>query len=918
MPQYVRWKRCISVILRAIVVGLLASAVAVEAQVLPFRIYTHKDGLPSDQITAVLQDSRGFLWIGTSEGVSRFDGRLFTNFSVRDGLGIGQVNQIIESMKSPGTIYLALAGGGVTKYAGGAFTTRQLDSSFISNYVMSIVEDSLGDFWCTTSAGLYRFNDSRSTRIIEKLNARFFDAADSIVLYRTRRRNEISHPLVDDPAWHLENVAGMPRRGITCSYVDRERVLWIGTAWEGLWKLADHDLVSFPIRSSEPGHYNYSPAVADRGSHLWAISGDGLWEYWREGTRAWHAYLHPGTSRNSHGWLDGVAIDSSGMLWAVYTGGWLTAFRLSREERGPARLERTIEFSPLPEGATYTNRDPLAYAFDADGHLLYALPDGGIAVYNVRPVPRLLRNLGKQEGIDMGALFALTVDRDGAIWAGGYGDGVVSVASNGSSRRYLTGDGLPEMAIRSICVDGNGHVWVGTRRSGIAVLRGKKFESISVLDGLISNSVWSLAEDESGHMWAGTSVGLQAIDETTLKPLPPWPGRSGNWTGKSGVTPRGELWWHESGVAFRISDYPEPARNVVPPPVYITGVSVNGREETLSDNPTTSYEQNNWMIRFVGLSMKDPDGVKYRYTLGTTDGGWSSPINERSVTLGALAPGAYTFMVEAINADGVRSERPARYSFSINPPYWMTSWFLGTAFVIFGTLLYTLYRFRLRKIVELERLRTAIATDLHDDIGTSLTRIALYADASLREYPDVGVNADEGDRNDPREWLRDIGVISRGLVDAMNDIVWAVDPKNDSFESVLIRMKTLAARMFDAKGIDYDIHIGEDLSAVALPIRERRQFFLVFKEAVNNVIKHARATRVDLSIHRAGPMLWLEVRDNGAGFRESALRAGNGLRNMRDRAVSLGGECTIESTPGYGTKVSFKMTIPKMPAGLFA
>jgi len=147
-------------------------------------------------------------------------------------------------------------------------------------------------------------------------------------------------------------------------------------------------------------------------------------------------------------------------------------------------------------------------------------------------------------------------------------------------------------------------------------------------------------------------------------------------------------------------------------------------------------------------------------------------------------------------------------------------------------------------------------------------------------------------------------------VDSMNDIVWAVDPKNDSLESVLIRMKSLAARAFDVKGIDYVIHIGDDLASLSLPIRERRQFFLVFKEAVNNVIKHARATRVDLSIDRAGTVLSLELRDDGTGFDVSAPGEGNGLRNMRERAKTLGGQCTISSTPGAGTKVVFTMNIP--------
>jgi signal transduction histidine kinase len=209
----------------------------------------------------------------------------------------------------------------------------------------------------------------------------------------------------------------------------------------------------------------------------------------------------------------------------------------------------------------------------------------------------------------------------------------------------------------------------------------------------------------------------------------------------------------------------------------------------------------------------------------------------------------------------------------------------------------------------MERMRTAIATDLHDDIGTSLTRIALYADASLRELGDrPGHSADEksGKLSD---LLKDIGGTSRGLVDAMSDIVWAVDPKNDSLENVLIRMKTLAARMFDAKGIDYYFHITPDLSSLEMPLQLRRHFFLVFKEAVNNIIKHAHASRVDLSIQRSDGALILDLQDNGTGFDISVPKQGNGLRNMKQRASVLGGECDISSQPGKGTTVRFTMRI---------
>jgi nitrate/nitrite-specific signal transduction histidine kinase len=370
----------------------------------------------------------------------------------------------------------------------------------------------------------------------------------------------------------------------------------------------------------------------------------------------------------------------------------------------------------------------------------------------------------------------------------------------------------------------------------------------------------------------------------------------------------GGIMWGAGANTFLVYDYGE-IQEKVPPLVHVISATANGMELRLDQYSELQHDQNNVAVEFVGIGFRSENAMRYEFMLAGADKKWSDPSGQRRINYAALKPGRYKFLVKAITGEGIASATTASFSFGILPPFWQRLWFVALSALLTSVLLFGLYRYRVHKLLEMERMRTAIATDLHDDIGTSLTRIALYADASLRELSNrLGDSPDERSGK-LRDLLKDIGGTSRGLVDAMSDIVWAVDPKNDSLENVLIRMKTLAARMFDAKGIDYFIHVAADLSSLQMPLQFRRHFFLVFKEAVNNVIKHAHATRVDLSIRRANGTLILELRDNGTGFDTSVSKLGNGLRNMKQRASALGGEFDLSSQPGKGTTVRFTMRI---------
>jgi len=354
------------------------------------------------------------------------------------------------------------------------------------------------------------------------------------------------------------------------------------------------------------------------------------------------------------------------------------------------------------------------------------------------------------------------------------------------------------------------------------------------------------------------------------------------------------------------------------PPVVLTSFKVFDMPVALdrsilaTDVVHLAYDQNFFSVEFVALSFVAPDKNRYAYKLEGLDENWVNAGTRRFANYTNIDPGTYTLRVKGSNNDGVWNEKGVTLTIIIPPPYYKTWWFRGVVFAFVALALFLMYRYRVKKLLEIERIRTSIATDLHDDIGSTLTEIALFSDVGIREIrslsPGKPITGAEAEK--VTSLLEEIGHTSRTLIDSMNDIVWAIDPKNDSFEFLLLRMKTHAARMFDARGINYDIEIPSELSELELPLGFRRRFFLIFKEAINNIIKHAHPTKVQLTLAKERSALVMSITDNGVGFDARVASEGNGLRNMDARATALGGTLSITSARAGGTSITLRAPIP--------
>ncbi|HTF38785.1 MAG TPA: ATP-binding protein, partial [Blastocatellia bacterium] len=425
----------------------------------------------------------------------------------------------------------------------------------------------------------------------------------------------------------------------------------------------------------------------------------------------------------------------------------------------------------------------------------------------------------------------------------------------------------------------------------------------------------SVTEDQQGRMYIGTSQGVDRLDPTSghIRHYTVADGLASNFVNVAYRDRQGALWFGTLQGLSRL--LPEPDVTPKAPPILISGLRIAGENYDVSPlgqadvvGPELSANQNDLQIDFSSISVGAAASLRYQYKLEGGARDWSASTAQRSITYARLSPGAYRFLVRAVGADGTNSLTPATVSFTILRPIWQRWWFVTIAvlFAVGGAA--TLYKYRVNRLLELERVRTRIATDLHDDIGASLSRMAILSEV-------VKLQSDGHNEHSTR-MLTDISDSARSLVDSMSDIVWSIDPRRDDLQSVVRRVRQFAADVLEAQGIKCDLWVAPELEQVKLKPEQRRHLFLIFKEALANIARHARCTSVLLRLTIAGHQLRAEISDDGSGFvaiptseRVSNGRGGHGVENMRARAVQLGGRLEINSTPGAGTRLTLTMPL---------
>ena len=455
------------------------------------------------------------------------------------------------------------------------------------------------------------------------------------------------------------------------------------------------------------------------------------------------------------------------------------------------------------------------------------------------------------------------IERDtlGNMWLAMDGEGLLKVEETprGGYKFHLfnTANGLNDPAMGKMCMDPNGHIWL-------------------INYGLLHLNPY----DGSIHIfneYNGLNRGL-SIDESLY--VDPWGNILIGLDGQFETKNTRELDYSNWDIKLLIETIEVNGKN------YMTGTSIL----------RLKADENNLTFRFSAICFQDVEQVLFKYKLEGYDKAWILSGTNREARYTNLPPGEYRFCVSVSNRGRWLNEvNSARIV--IRPFFYKTIWFFLLVLVFLGIIITGVFRYRVSQLLKLERLRTRIATDLHDDVGSTLSSISILSDVMIKNIQDP----------ESQRMLSIIGRNSHAMLEKLDDLIWMVNPSNDSFRNLGLRIREYAIPLFESAKIRFDIRFDERLSSLSLPMDVRRNIYLIIKEAVNNLVKYSECKTARIHCDRQHPGIILEISDDGKGFDPDLPTRRNGLKNMKSRAVSLGGSLEILSGPGKGTKIILKV-----------
>jgi ligand-binding sensor domain-containing protein/signal transduction histidine kinase len=912
------------------------------------------EGRRAKATTALLEGADGTLWVGTQNGLYRLN-RANGAASLRP-VEIGIPNDYPEQRfvadlleDARGSLWIAAPSGLYRRWPDGS-AARYMPTA----YFHDLLKDHEGHLWAGTRLqGFFRFSADGTHN------------APVVDLHFTYPRDLPRTPWVyqlfetsDHRFWVaaagglLEFFPDSDEHGRFRSYTERNGLssyditavnedlggnLWVGTRHDGAMKLTrggfrtygEQDAIEIvqALFEDRAGNLCLRGAVLGdartsvfEGGRLDLLRGDQPRLYTRVGCFDGRRFVwFKPAAVTDFGWVqEHVTLQARNGEWWVGTGDGLVRFpkadRLADLARARPIWHYTVQDGPAP-------LQVFRLFEDSRGNVWVSSFAFGLSRWE--PVTGQLRDMVRLPGLSLVTrdwpARSFGEDAAGNVWIGF--DGQLARYKDGRFTLFAVTEGLPPGPIVDILFDRSGRLWLASAHGGLVRVDDwgsdrPRFVLYTAAQGLSSNNVTVLAEDGSGHIYLGGGHGLDRFDPAT--------GRIKHFTTADGLVPglvqaafrdhKGVLWFGMSKGLARFE--PTPYEPSTSPPVLITGLLVGGvphlvsalgeREMSLAD---LAPDQNQLQIEFVGLAFGPGEVLRYQYKLEGAHDDWGAAGEHRTVTYASLAPGRYIFSVRAINSDGNVSIRPATLAFTILRPVWQRWWFLSLIALAIGVVVHTAYRYRVARLLEMANMRTRIATDLHDDIGANLTRIALLSDvAQLQDGERRGrgpTSILDGAREDGA--LASISRIARESVSSMSDIVWAINPSRESLRDLIRRMRRHAEEIFTLRDIELRFTTSGVQDNLKLGVHVRRDLLLIFKEAVNNSARHSRCSRVEIDLRVEGPRLVLAIVDNGVGFDPSIESDGQGLMSMRRRAHSLGGTLEVTSGSGIGTRITLEV-----------
>jgi len=814
----------------------------------------NKFSLTDDKLLTLFMDSQKNIWIG-----SYYGGVIFISGKDKDK-PLGKLK--INSERCP------LA-----------------SSSDVRNTIMSIVEDHQNYIWIGTfGGGLIRYDLSQNKSLHFFNNPLDHNSlGDNDVLSLSVDRSGIiwagSHLgagvtkiQINNSKFHLikhdaANNNSLNDNVVWSVYKDLENILWIGTYKGGLNKIDLNKNTFASISKSDNKNGISSNHIRvireDNYNNLWIGTYDGGLNIVNKNNFRSVVYKNNPADKNSisANQVQDVLFESDSIYWVATFGGGLNKIVVKGNPLNQKLFFKHYK-NELNNSESISDNRVYKLFRSKDGSFWIATYGGGLNKFDplTEKFKRYSINSGKDDKFNVENLMTVFEDSDGTIWLGSYGGSLTSFDRKTEKfKRYSWQEGLTSGVVYGILEDNDKNLWISSD-DGIFKLNltTKQFTRYDIQDGVqsLEFSGGAYFKDENGIMYFGGINGLNFFDPKEI------------------VT------------------------NKFLPSIVITSVKVfNNPIKGERKEITLDYKQNFITFEFSSLDFYDPLDNQYAFLLEGMQSNWQYvDASSRIATFTNLSPGTYIFKVKGSNSDGIWSDKYASIKIIIIGPFYKTWWFVSFVIVIISLLLYYLSTLRIKNQLAIEKLKSKLAADLHDNIGSGLTEISI-----LSEVASSKIKSNNNSGNE----LGKISDISRQLVDNMSDIVWVVNPKRDSLHDLILRLKDSYSDLLGSLGIFLRTKDLEKLADVKLPMDFKQNLYLIFKEAINNSVKHSNCKELVLQANLRNDILEISLTDNGNGFDENNKAKGNGLKNMENRAKLIGGKIKIKSSKNLGTSIRF-------------
>ena len=757
---------------RHVLVLLLAIVLPAAAQHYNFAFYGEELGLANLWVRCLLQDRIGFLWVGTQNGLFRYDGHRFERFDTTDGLPSTRIESLHESRD--GTLWVATRLG-LARHANSAFKPIQIPGVSQLSGRSAISSDAHGRLYVATDLGLAVSDGGAadfhvipqsgpaSSVFVDTAGAVWFGCGKRLCMFDRRRISSFGPP-DGVPAERWDTILAAPsgelwarsERTLLARTPDSHRFVSVQTGLvpsnasyatlviDGDGRLlipTDRGLVrrgsSWELISARDTFdtNDLSVAYQDREGSVWlGLPGRGLARWL--GYNQWQGWTEAEGLSSDSVWS--ILRDGSGTLWAGTRTG-LDYFDSKRWKRlSGLKMQRTRCLARGPDSSVWVAGDPgglcrvdqhshavacfgpeaglkadriLHLLVDRDDRLWVSSREGLFRSSTLGHRPRFEQLIPGGEGDE--AFYGVIQDRDGSFWAAG-SQGLLRW-SDGVWTRFSTKDGLRDNAVAYLAEEDDGHIWIGYLEAfGLSRFRWKsgrfEWEHFSQTNSLSSNKTFFVRSDGQGRIWYGSDRGVDVRTGGQWRHYGKADGLVSDDVNRNAflADADGAYWIGTSHGLSRFQPPKDNARSVAGPPVLITSARLGGERLDLSkQNPSVPFHRNSLVIGFAGLTYLNEAGVKFRYRLAGLENTFSDTSSaEQRYT--SLAPGDYTFEVMARNAQGVWTAKPARFSFSIQPPWWETWWYRAACGCICLVLIWLLRRRRTNRLME-ERMMLELA-----------------------------------------------------------------------------------------------------------------------------------------------------------------------------------------------------------------